>query len=274
MREFVLPNGKTVNLPDDPKRIVSFSPAITEILFDLGLGSRIAGVSAFCARPDAAVEKRKVGSYGSARFEVLDEINPDLVLTISGFQENFSLELSERYPTYMFELPSSLAGIVDLVSRVGITTGEIEEARHLEFELLKIIGGMRRHTKLTGYVEVDLGGPVSFGSLSYITDALSIMGIRSIYGDQNREWLKPDAEFILKSNPDIIFYEPKMYSRLTENNFQELVRNKGWDKLDAFRNGRVFMTPGKLDFFAHHGPSFIRGVLPWIQNILDEIMVG
>ena len=46
--------GFEVEVPDAPERIVSFSPAATEALFMLGLGERVAGVSAFCARPPEA----------------------------------------------------------------------------------------------------------------------------------------------------------------------------------------------------------------------------
>lgn len=273
MRNIVLPNGNKMAIPDDPQRIVSFSPAITEILFELGLGEKIAGVSEFCLRPAVAKEKTKVGSYGSARFEVLDEIDPDLILTISGYQEPFAQKLSESYPTYMFDLPSSVAGIVDLVSKAGIITGELEESRHLEFELLKIIGGMRRHTRLSGYVEIDLGGPVSFGSLSYITDALSIMGIRNIYGNRFSGWLSPDPGYIAQANPDLVFFEPRMRSEFSDEDLDALIRERGWENLEASKNGRIFRTPGNLDFFSHHGPSFIRNVLPWMQNILDDIIL-
>lgn len=272
MKNVILPDGQSISIPEAPQRIVSFSPAITEILFELGLNDRIVGVSAYCSRPKAAQEKRRVGTYGSAEFDILAEISPDLILTTSGFQDPFSKKLSERYTTYSFEMPSSVAGIVDLVSKVGMVTGEIEESKHLEFELLKIIGGMRRHIQITGYVEIDLGTPFTFGSDSYINDALSIMGIKNIYGSTFSEWLKPDPDYVAEMNPDLIFYEHRMNSEFTERDLENLVRERRWDSLDSYKNGRIFLTPGKLDFFAHHGPSFIWNVLPWMQNILDDMI--
>ncbi len=44
-------NHRRVQVPENPQRIISFSPAVTEILYELGLGDRIVGVSAFCSRP-------------------------------------------------------------------------------------------------------------------------------------------------------------------------------------------------------------------------------
>ena len=76
-----------VEIPDIPQRIVSFSPSITEILFELGLSEQIVGISAFCVRPPETSRKRKIGSYGFVRREILDELRPDLIFTISGYQD-------------------------------------------------------------------------------------------------------------------------------------------------------------------------------------------
>lgn len=263
--------GRKVNLPDDPQRIISFSPAVTETLFELELGKRIVGVSAFCSRPKETSKIRKVGSYGSAKLDVLREMNPDLILTIAGFQRDFAESLSKEFTVYTFELPSSVAGIIDMVSRIGIVTGKRKEARYMEFELMKYLGSLRRRPSVSGYLEIDLGGPVSFGSLSYITDALSILGVDSIYADRPKEWLEPDMDFVKESDPDVIFYEPKMYSRFTSDDLQRLIASRGWNNLRAAKNGHIFATPGPLDFFAHHGPSFIRETLPWAVEVLEGI---
>jgi ABC-type Fe3+-hydroxamate transport system substrate-binding protein len=272
MPEFILPSGLSVTLPEDPQRIVSFSPAVTETLFELGLGDRIVGVSAFCSRPAETKNIRKVGSYGSTRMEVLDDLKPDLILTISGFQKDLYEKIRERFPVYIFELPSSVAGIIDMVSKIGVVTNRKDEARSLEFQMIKIFSSIRKHPEIRGYVEIDLGGPVSFGSESYITDALALMGIKSIYSNFNSEWLQPEDSFVLESDPEIIFYEPKMYSKFSDEKLKDLIAKRGWDRTAAFKNDRIFRTPGTLDFFAHHGPSFIWEVLPWIQNITDQIM--
>ncbi len=271
MPELIDHLGRKVNVPDEPQRIISFSPAITETLFELDLGDRLKGISAFCSRPEDTSKIRKVGSYGSARIEVIREIDPDLILTISGFQKDFAESLGKEFPVYTFELPSSVAGIIDLVSKIGIVTGQRSEARYMEFELMKYLGSLRRRPEVSGYLEIDLGGPVSFGSMSYITDALSILGVKSIYSDRQSEWIQADLNFVKESDPDVIFYEPKMYSKFQQGDMEKLISSRGWNELTAVKKGHVFVTPGPLDFFAHHGPSFIREVLPWTVNALENI---
>lgn len=271
MPEFEDYNHRKVSVPDTPQRIISFSPAVTEILYELGLGDRIVGVSAFCSRPPETSSVRKVGSYSTANMEVLKKLDPDVILTISGYPNKFALELAKNFPVFTFELPSSVSGIVDLVSRVGIVTGTVEESKYMEFELLKYIGSLRRRPKISAYLEIDLGGPTTFGSMSYITDALSLLGIQSIYANTPSEWISPDLNQVMKMDPDVIFYEPKMYSKFSDSDLEELISKRGWNNLSAVKNGNVFMTPGNLDFFAHHGPFFIREVLPWAMGKAETL---
>lgn len=260
--------GVEVEVPDAPERIVSFSPAATESLFLLGLGEKIAGVSAFCARPAAAGSKRRLGSYNTVRTEVLDETKPDLIFTVTGYQRDFALKLSRRYPVYPLELPVSVAGIVDFVVKVGLVGGRPEQGRELAAGLLRKAGSLGRVTNLRGYVEMDLGGPVSFGSYSYITDAFRFLGCSLVYEDEPSEWLAPDLAWVRAQDPDLVVYEPKMYSGFREEEVGQILTRRGWEQMRAAKLGNVYVTPGPLDFLAHHGPSFITEALPWLERKL------
>jgi ABC-type Fe3+-hydroxamate transport system substrate-binding protein len=260
--------GTEVSIPEEPERIVSFSPAATETLFALGLGGRVAGVSAFCARPAEAKAKRRLGSYNTVRDEVLDDVRPDLILTVTGYQREFAFRLSKKYPVYPLELPLSVAGIIDFVGKVGLVAGRPERGRDLAGDLLRKAGTLGRVPGLRGYVEIDLGGPVSFGAYSYITDAFKLLGCSSVYADTPSEWLTPDLEWVAGEDPDLVVYEPKMYSTFREEDVAPLLKSRGWERLRAARLGNVFVTPGPLDFLAHHGPSFITEALPWLEGRL------
>jgi len=260
--------GREVEVPDSPKRIVSFSPAATETLFQIGLGESVVGVSAFCARPEEARLKRRVGSYNTVSKELLDEIGPDLILTVTGYQRDFAVRMSEGYPVYPLELPVTVAGIVDFVVKVGLVTGKQEASRELAGSLLRRLADVPKVGKLSTYLEIDLGGPVSFGAHSYITDAIRFLGCSSIFENERLEWLKPDLMAVAESDPDAIIYEAKMYSKFGAPDLKKLITSRGWDRLRAPSNGNFFLTPGPLDFIAHHGPSFVTEALPWLaQNL-------
>ncbi|HUU63717.1 MAG TPA: ABC transporter substrate-binding protein, partial [Dehalococcoidia bacterium] len=73
--------GRTVNIEQVPQRIVSLAPNITEILFALGLGDKVVGVTEHCDYPEEAVSKPKVGGYFSTNLEAIIAQDPDIVFS-------------------------------------------------------------------------------------------------------------------------------------------------------------------------------------------------
>jgi len=262
--------GKEVEVPERPRRIISFSPAATETLFKIGRGDDVVGVSAFCARPPEATKVRRVGSYNTVRPELLDELAPDLVFTVTGYQRSFAVDLSTRYPVYPLELPISVAGIVDFVTKVGLVVGAADEARELSGTLIRSMGRVRKTGNLLAYVEIDLGGPVSFGAHSYITDAFRFLGASTLFENERTEWLTPDLNVIRIRDPDLIVYEPKMYSKFGEADLRNLIVSRKWSDLRAVARKNCFLTRGPLDFLANRGPSFITEAIPWLEHTIGR----
>ncbi|MDV3293675.1 MAG: ABC transporter substrate-binding protein [Nitrososphaerales archaeon] len=262
--------GREVEVPESPQRVVSFSPAVTETLFMIGLGDAIAGVSAFCARPAEARLKRRVGSYNTVSDELLAGMKPDLIFTVTGYQRDFAVRLSDKFPVYPLELPVSVGGIADLVVKVGLVAGAAERARELAGSLLRRLASLESGRALRSYVEMDLGGAVTFGAYSYITDAIRFLGSSTIFEGRGAEWLTPDQDEVRKEDPDVIFYEPKMFSSFGKQDLARLVEVRGWGSMRAVGEGNLFVTPGPLDFLAHHGPSFIMQGMPWLSDRLAE----
>ncbi len=265
--------GRDLEVPDHPHRIISFSPAITESLFTLGLGEDLLGVSAFCARPPEAKKIRRVGSYNSVNFDVLTALKPDIILTVTGYQRDFAIRLAERFPAYPLELPVSVAGIIDTVVKLGLLLGVPNRAREVANGLALRLSNFRPLRKnLRVYVEIDLGGPVSFGAYSYITDAISFFGCSNIYGEVRSEWLKPRTDEVGESNPDVLLFEAKMFSKFGVGDLEKLIESRNWRRLIAVKKGNYHLTPGPLDFLAHHGPSFIEDAMPWLKQKFTDAL--
>jgi iron complex transport system substrate-binding protein len=263
--------GKEIHVPEEPCRIVSLSPAITESLFLLGLDDNIVGVSAFCVRPAEARKKRKVGSYGTTSIDVLRSLKPDLIFTITGYQRPLGLKLSDEFSVYPIALPVSVSGIVDTIIKVGLVVGRVDRARNLASSLLRRLSGlMSVGHRCRAYIEIDLGGPVSFGAYSYIVDAFNYLGVSTLYDEVMTEWLKPELEEVPKMDPDVFVYEAKMFSKFNNDDFEQMINKRGWRSMRAIMLGNYFMTPGPLDFLAHHGPSFITEALPWLLAKLSN----
>jgi len=120
------------NLPYTPQRIVSLVPSQTELLFDLGLGDKVVGVTKFCLHPaDQVKYKTVVGGTKNFRFEVIDGLNPDLLL--GNKEENYKEgieHLTEKYSVWMsdlYNLPDALA----MIRTVGRLAGVSTQANHI-----------------------------------------------------------------------------------------------------------------------------------------------
>lgn len=236
----------------------------------MGLKEYIKGVSVYCVRPSAAREKKIIGSYNSFKYEVIQQLNPDLIFTTTGYQLELIKELKEHYPIYPIKLPPTLTELIAGCTEAGLAAGYPKQARELQKTLLHSLFSLytnsnRKRNKI--YLEIDLGGPVTFGAYSYITDGLRWLGYENIFEEEPCEWLTPDDSKISELNPDLIIYEPKMFSRQRnkEEIKQKLIRRFGYIK--ALKENHLYITPGIHDFFAHHGPGFILETLPWLSQL-------
>ena len=159
--------GREIDLPDRIERIVSFSPAVTETLAFLGVEDSLVGVSAFCAKPESIRSKRKVGSYNTVDRKVLDELRPEVIFTVTGYQREFAVRLGKELPVYAVELPVSVSGIIDMVVKLGLIVNETDRATKLSRRLVDVVAGLKPvQEAIRVYLEVDLGGPVCFGAYS------------------------------------------------------------------------------------------------------------
>jgi len=265
--------GKEMLVPDPLKRIVSLSPAVTETLFILGMGESIVGVTEFCFRPQEARGKRIVATYSTVDLQALSSLDPELILSMTGFQRKSAFDLSTRFNVYPIPLPVSVAHIIGSVIEVGLVTGRYDEARSLALKMTKTVGALepaRRFVKT--YVELDLDGPTSFGAYSYITDALYLAGGRNVLADEPCNWLAPDPERITAEDPEVIIYEPRISEPFEDEDARRVFVKRGWSNISAVRNGRIFVPPQRpLGFLAHHGPSFVAEAIPWLRKVLSSV---
>jgi ABC-type Fe3+-hydroxamate transport system substrate-binding protein len=264
--------GRTLELPKRLQRIVSLSPAITETLYELGLGDKVVGVSAFDVHPEEARKKPILGSYSHTNIDKLITLEPELVFLTTGYQRDLALKLADIFPVYAIELPTSVGSIIDTVRRIGLVTGELQAGNMLSKRLFQTVCEIPKVTHGRAYIEIDLGGPVSFGAYSYLTDALNLLGGSNIFADEPREWLTPDFQVVRAAAPEIILYEPKMFRRESLIEVSKKFISRGWADLESVRGNRIFISPGPADMMAHHGPSFITKTMPWMAECLRRLV--
>jgi len=123
--------GRTVEIEKVPQRIISLAPSNTEILFALGLGDKVVGVTEFCNYPEAAKAKPKIGGFSTVDIERVVALEPDLILA-AAIHEETVIPALERLGLTVFALaPKTLDKVLDNITLVGELTGKSREATRL-----------------------------------------------------------------------------------------------------------------------------------------------
>ncbi|NQT74196.1 MAG: ABC transporter substrate-binding protein, partial [Chloroflexi bacterium] len=97
-------------------RIVSLAPSNTEIIFALGLGDNLVGVTEYCDYPPEAEEKAKIGGFSTVDMEKVIEVAPDLVVATIMHEESVTPEFERRGLKVITLAPETLAEVLDGIS--------------------------------------------------------------------------------------------------------------------------------------------------------------
>ncbi|MGW8122926.1 ABC transporter substrate-binding protein [Roseivirga echinicomitans] len=112
--------GRKVEVPYSPQRIISLVPSQTELLYDLGLGDRVIGVTKFCIHPKQWHQSKTfVGGTKQFKFDVIDKLKPDLI--IGNKEENYIEgieELAKKHPVWMSDI-TGLDQAFDMILAIG-----------------------------------------------------------------------------------------------------------------------------------------------------------
>lgn len=116
--------GHTIRLEEAPRRIVSLVPSQTELLYDAGLGDRIAGITKFCIHPRQPLTgKTRVGGTKTVKMDIVRQLQPDLI--IANKEENVQEQVEElrrMYPVWTSDI-NHLGDACDMISAIGDITG-------------------------------------------------------------------------------------------------------------------------------------------------------
>ena len=180
--------GRRVAVPFPPRRIVSLVPSQTELLFDLGLGSRVVGVTKFCLHPSGARQNATVvGGTKNFDFEKIAALKPDLIL--GNKEENYQTgieQLAADYPVWLSDI-STLPQALDMIKRVAFSTGEKERGEKLATEIAASFATLNppEAAPTAAYFIWRKPYMVAAGG-TFINDMLSRAGLRNVFADLGR----------------------------------------------------------------------------------------
>ena len=256
--------GTIVEIPGKARRMVSLVAGYTETLWELGLGERVVGVSAFCSRYVNTGERVVAGDYLKVDEDVLRALKPDLVLMTGGVQLGVARRLAAAgFPVYVLPLADSFSGILENVRRIGALAGEMTAAHALTERMEREAAELRASAPVTRprvYVELWFGRhPRMAGGLTFVHDLITLGGGENIWADAPTGYLKLDLVETEKRRPDVavIFWEDDD----TQVDALGLMRERGW----TMRLVEAQLRPGQI--LIHDGPSCLN-VARWLRSRL------
>jgi len=262
-----------------PGRIVSTAPAATEILFALGLGPRVVGVTQFCNYPPEAKTKPRVGTFLQPNLEVILRLRPDLVV----IQKN-PVRLGERLEamglkTVEVDQPS-VEAVFDSIRRIGGAAGVPARAMEMERRLRGELEAIRQRAAalpprramfVVGRTPNALEGLVAVGQGSYLNELMTLAGGRNVFGDAGAAYPRIGLEEVLARNPEVIIDMGEMADTIgvTEKQKQAVVAL--WNRypmLSAVRNKRVYAVAS--DIFVVPGPRIVEAAREFARMLHPE----
>jgi iron complex transport system substrate-binding protein len=269
-------------------RIVSLLPAATEILFEMGLGDELIGVTDACSFPPEAsllpivarstADPRVPGA--PTRRLVLDAgalaaAEPDLVISggapgagAVGYRAAGDAVARLGLGAEVIRLdPTSVEGVLNAIQAVGAMTEAEEEAmdvavglRERLHALEKIVLGRREHGFVPPRVIVleGLEPPVAVGR--WVPEQVRLAGGWELLGREGEAPAPTTWDAVREMEPEVLVIAPRGLG-LTETReaWERLPRPEGWESIPAVSAGRVFAVDGPacLD---HPGPRVIDGI--------------
>lgn len=239
--------GRTLVLAAPPRRIVSLVPSLTELLFELGAGDAVIGVTRYCTEPPHRVAPLpKVGGTKNPDLEAVVALAPDLIVMNAeeNRREDFEALAGRGVPIYVTE-PKTVAEGVRLIARLGALVGRAEIAARLaaaqQTALDGVLARVRGATPVRYFCPIWRKPWMAFNGDTYAHDVLAIAGGANVTAEHAARYPEVTLDAIAAARPEVVLLPDEPY-RFTARDLPAL---GDLDATPALRGGHVRFVDGK-----------------------------
>lgn len=248
--------GRQLKWPAMPRRIVSLSPATTEMLFAIGAQQQLIGVTADCNYPPQARSKKSVGRFGAVQLETLVKLQPDLILVTADMQKVLTPLKRLQVPVLGFS-STGVGQISSNLKTLGAVVGHpaegLKAAQAMQTRLAKIRAKIPKGPTPSVFYLLWDQPLISAGPQSFIGDVLKLAGARNVVPQVQAPFPHISLEHLLKANPEVLILPESVATRVKLN-------RSPFDQLTAVKQKRILLinddlisrpAPRVLDALAH-----------------------
>ncbi len=240
--------GRKVSIPENPIRVVSLAPSITEIVFALGQEHRLAGVTRFSDYPEAAKKLPRVGSYVHLDLEKIVSLKPDLCIAIKDGNPKIVISRLEslNIPVYAVN-PRNLKTVMQTITEIGIFLNACEKASLVVNNMNSRI--QRVKTKIANvtyrprvFFQIGIAPIVSVGTHTFAHELIELAG-----GNNLSKGPIPYPRF---SKEQVLSLSPEVFiiTSMSRNTIFNQVKKEWskWPRLPAVRDERIYLEDSNL----------------------------
>lgn len=260
--------GREVTLQAAPERIISLAPSNTEIIYALGLGNKVVGLTTYDDYPAEVLEVDKIGDFNGINLEKIVELEPDLVISYGPGNEEENKRFDEAGIVYAGFEPESIDAVLETIRKIGKLTGRVEEANTLieemstkKDEILSKLEGIERKTV---FYEIWHDPLMAAGAGSFMNELITFAGGENIAKDADGGYPQFDLEQLVERNPQV--YLTSM--DLPEKTVESIKERPGYENIDAIINDRVYVLEPNI--VSRPGPRIIEALEIVAKSIHPE----
>jgi iron complex transport system substrate-binding protein len=263
--------GRTVILKAPASRIVSMAPNLTEILYFLGLGDRVVGVTQFSYYPPEAAEKPKVGSYANLNVEKILSLGPDLAIGTADGNMPGIVKLLEQagIPVYVVN-PRKVSDVIKTIALVGELCGVGKKAKELSSRLKGRVTHVLEKTdplrRPLVFLQINVKPIMTVNRHTFHHDVIRLAGGENMCQDEPLTYPRISVEEVLRRKPEVI-----IISSMGRKERYEKVRKDWlkWSSIPAARERRIHLVDS--DLLDRPSPRIVKGLETVARLIHPEV---
>lgn len=180
--------NRTIEVNVLPGRIISLVPSQTELLAALGLDHAVAGITKFCVHPEQWFRsKTRIGGTKNIRMEVIDQLQPDLILANKEENVREQVEaLAQHYPVWVSDV-NTLPQALNMIRSVGALTGTDARAAEIIHTATRAFQSLQQPGNALRTAYLIWKDPwMTVGGDTFINDILHRCGLHNLFGNTTR----------------------------------------------------------------------------------------
>jgi len=246
-------------------RIISVAPSITEILFALGAGDQVVGVTNYCNFPEAAKAKPKIGGYTTPSLEAILALRPDQVFMMKN-RPDVAQKLRQTRIDVVELQPEDLAGVYESIrvisEKIGVPARGRALIQSIQKELQEAattnIGPKPKVLFIVGRTPGTVADLTGVGPGSFLSELIELAGAENILADATVTYPKVNIEDVIQRNPDVII--DMGHNEMVTASEKQAVKQlwKKYSFLRAVQRDAVF--PISADYFVTPSPRVVLAV--------------